>query len=254
MKILALGDVIGSEGVDYVCSKLRAFKRENNIDFTVINGENSAKANGIDPASAEALLSGGVDVITTGNHVYRINAVYDYLDSTEFVIRPANYPPSCPGIGYTIVDCGFRRILVMNVLGVTYMEPLACPFETVEAILEKEKGNYNISLLDVHAEATSEKAALAHYFDGKVTAVFGTHTHVQTNDAKVLPHGTGFITDLGMCGPENSILGVRSDIIIDKLRFHLPKKFEYACRGIRAHGAVFTIENGKCLCVETVSF
>lgn len=254
MKILALGDVIGSEGVDYLYSKLRAFKRENKIDLTVVNGENSAKANGIDPASANALLDSGADVITTGNHVYRINAVYDYLDGSEFVIRPANYPASCPGVGYTIVDCGFQRILVMNVLGVTYMEPLSCPFEAVEAILEKEKGNYNISLLDVHAEATSEKAALAYYFDGRISAVFGTHTHVQTNDAKILPRGTGFITDLGMCGPENSILGVRSDIIIDKLRLHLPKKFEYASGGIKAHGAVFTIENSKCIRAEAITF
>ena len=254
MKILALGDVIGSEGVDYVCSRLRTFKRENKIDFTVINGENSAKANGIDPPSAENLLSGGADVITTGNHVYRINAVYDYLDSSEFVIRPANYPASCPGVGYTIVDCGFQRILVMNVLGVTYMEPLGCPFEAVEAILEKEKGNYNVSILDVHAEATSEKAALARYFDGRINVIFGTHTHVQTADAKVLPRGTGFITDLGMCGSENSILGVRSDIIIDKLRLHLPKKFEYASGDIKAHGAVFTVENGKCISAEAIAF
>ena len=254
MKILALGDVIGSEGVDYVCSKLRAFKRENKIDFTVINGENSAKANGIDPLSAETLLNGGADVITTGNHVYRINAVYDYLDSSEFVIRPANYPESCPGIGYTVADCGFQRVLVMNVLGLTYMEPLGCPFAAVEAILEKEKGNFSVSILDVHAEATSEKAALARYFDGRINVVFGTHTHVQTADAMVLPHGTGFITDLGMCGPENSILGVRSDIIIDKLRLHLPKKFEYAVGNVTAHGAVFTVENDNCIRAEAITF
>ena len=145
-------------------------------------------------------------------------------------------------------------MLVMNVLGTTYMEPLGSPFDAVEAILEKEKGNYNLSLLDVHAEATSEKAAIAYYFDGKINAIFGTHTHVQTNDAKILPRGTGFITDLGMCGPENSILGVRSDIIIDKLRLHLPKKFEYAVGNIKAHGAVFTIENGKCVKAEAVAF
>ena len=255
MKILIIGDVVGSRAVEYLKNKLRHVKDAlGGIDFTVANGENASEIHGISAADAKEILDAGVDLITLGNHTYGRKDICTLLSDEQNIIRPANYHPSCPGIGYTIVDCGFRRILVMNVLGVTYMEPLACPFETVEAILEKEKGNYNISLLDVHAEATSEKAALAHYFDGKVTAVFGTHTHVQTNDAKVLPHGTGFITDLGMCGPENSILGVRSDIIIDKLRFHLPKKFEYATGGVKAHGAIFTIENGKCLCAETVSF
>lgn len=254
MKILTLGDVTGSEAVEYLSRHLRNFKRENKIDFTVVNGENSAKANGIDFASANALLDAGADAITTGNHVYRINAVYDYLDESSFVIRPANFPKGCAGVGYTILDCGFQRVLVMNVLGQTYMEPVGCPFEAVEAILEKEKGNYNVSLLDVHAEATSEKAAIAMYFDGRISAVFGTHTHVQTADARVLPKGTGFITDLGMCGPENSILGVRSDIVIEKLRFHMPKRFEYAVGDIKAHGAVFTVENGKTVDVRTVTF
>ena len=254
MKILTLGDVTGSEAVEYLSRRLRNFKRENKIDLTVVNGENSAKANGIDPPSANALLDAGADVITTGNHVYRINAVYDYLDESEFVIRPANFPKDCAGTGYTIIDCGFQRVLVMNVLGQTYMEPVGCPFDAVEAILEKEKGNYNVSLLDVHAEATSEKAAIAMYFDGRISAVFGTHTHVQTADARVLPKGTGFITDLGMCGPENSILGVRSDIVIEKLRFHMPRKFEYAVGDIKAHGAVFTVENGKTVNVQAVTF
>jgi metallophosphoesterase (TIGR00282 family) len=173
MKILTLGDVTGSEAVEYLSRRLRNFKRENKIDFTVVNGENSAKANGIDPASANALLDAGADAITTGNHVYRINAVYDYLDESSFVIRPANFPKGCAGVGYTILDCGFQRVLVMNVLGQTYMEPVGCPFEAVESILEKEKGNYNVSLLDVHAEATSEKAAIAMYFDGRISAVTG---------------------------------------------------------------------------------
>ena len=254
MKILVLGDVTGSEAVDYVTRKLRAFKRENKIDLTVVNGENAAKGNGIDAFSADALLNGGADVITTGNHVYRISAFSEYLEESSFVIRPANFPSSCPGIGYTIVDCGFERVLVMNALGRTYMEPVNCPFETIEAILEKEKGNYNASILDIHAEATSEKAAIAQYFDGKISVVFGTHTHVQTNDARVLSCGTGFITDVGMCGPVNSILGVRSDIVIEKFRFHMPKKFEYAQGEIKAHGAIFTVEKGKALSAETVAF
>lgn len=254
MRILALGDVTGSDAVDYVTRRLRAFKRENKIDFTVVNGENAAKGNGIDAFAADALLNGGADVITTGNHVYRINAFSEYLEESRFVIRPENYPKGCPGVGYTVFDCGFERVLVMNVLGRTYMEPVNCPFEAVDEILKKEKGNFSVSILDVHAEATSEKAAIAQYFDGRISVVFGTHTHVQTSDARVLPNGTGFITDVGMCGPVNSILGVRSDIVIEKLRLHMPKKFEYACGEIKAHGAVFTVQNGRALSAETIAF
>ena len=164
------------------------------------------------------------------------------------------FPDACPGKGYTIVDMGYLRVLVMNVLGRTSLEALDCPFDAVERILEREKGNYNLSILDVHAEATSEKAAIARYFDGRINIVFGTHTHVQTNDAQLLPNGTAFITDLGMCGPQNSILGVRSDIIIDKFRYHMPKKFEYATGSLQAQGAVFTLENGKVSDLQAVKF
>ena len=254
MKILALGDVVGQGAVEYLKSKLRTFKRNNGIDLAVVNGENSAKIGGIDPQSANALLDAGADVITTGNHVYKIGAVYDYLDTSDCVIRPANFPKTCAGKGYTVVDMGYARVLVINILGVVTLEPLACPFETVDRILEAEKGNYNISVLDVHAEATSEKAAIARYFDGRVNVVFGTHTHVQTNDARILPNGTGFITDLGMCGPKDSILGVKSEIIIEKLRFHIPKRFEHAEGEIEATGAIFTVENGKTTAVTAVRF
>lgn len=254
MKILAIGDVVGQESVAYLSERLRRFKRENGIDVTVINGENSAKNNGIDPPSAQALLDAGADVITTGNHVYRINAVYDMLDACDSVIRPANYPKSCPGKGFAVVDLRHTRVLVINVLGVVTLEPLDCPFNTVDRILKDMEGEYDVSVLDVHAEATSEKAAIARYFDGRINAVFGTHTHVQTADARILPKGTGFITDLGMCGPTNSILGVKSEIIIDKLRSHMPKRFEYAVGEIEATGAIFTVEKGKTTAVTAVRF
>jgi len=256
MRILALGDVTGSEAVDYVTRRLRAFKRENKIDLTVVNGENSAKGNGIDAYAADALLNGGADVITTGNHVFRINAFSEYLEESRSVIRPENYPKGCPGVGYTILDCGFERVLVMNVLGRTYMEPVNCPFEAVEEILKKEQGNFSVSVLDVHAEATSEKAAIAQYFDGRISAVFGTHTHVQTNDARVLPCGTGFITDLGMCGPVNTILGVDSEAILRNMRHKLPTRFVTADGPCRAMGAIFETDasTGKCTKVSRVEF
>ncbi len=246
MKILAIGDVVGSEAVAYLTKNLRRYISENGIDFTVINGENSARANGIDPSSADALLDAGADVITTGNHVYRINAVYSYLDDSETVIRPANFPGECPGKGYTIVNTMFGRVLVANLLGCAFMDSCGDPFSAMESILKKENGNFDISVLDIHAESTSEKAAIARYFDGRIDVVFGTHTHVQTNDARVLPKGTAFVTDIGMCGPEDSILGVIPDRIIDRLRLHLPRKFDYASGSISAYGAVFEVsESGN---------
>lgn len=254
MKILALGDVVGSESTEYLALRLRSFIRKNGIDFTLVNGENSAKHNGIDAFSADMLLNAGADVITTGNHVYRIDGFKDYLDESRFVIRPANYPSACAGRGYTVLDCGFKRILVMNALGQINTTNVDSPFDAIDRILDTEKGNYDISLLDIHAEATSEKAAVARYFDGRITAVFGTHTHVQTNDARILPKGTAFITDLGMCGPENSILGVESDIIINRLRLHSTERFEYATGNIEAQGVVFNLDGNTVTDLSTVKF
>ena len=254
MKILAVGDVTGDIGVRHLEKNLRRFKQTEGIDFTVVNAENSASGNGLDRNSAEGIFSAGADVLTGGNHVFRISPAYSYIDENEFVVRPANFPDSCPGRGYTVYDCGMERILVINVCGTTYMEPLACPFKTVENILKKEAGGYTLSFIDVHAEATSEKAALARYFDGRVTGVFGTHTHVQTADARILPKGTGFITDIGMCGPTDSILGVKCDRVIDKMRLHLPRRFEYADGQTEATGVVFTVENHRVIEVRGVRF
>lgn len=254
MKILTVGDVVGSEAVRYLESCLRDFKRKNQIDLTVVNGENSAERNGIDQDAAEALLDAGADVITTGNHVYRIPAVYQYLDDSGYIVRPANFPGDSPGRGYTVVDMGAFRALVVNVLGNIFMEASGDAFSAVEAVLKAEAGRYDISVLDIHAEATSEKAALARYFDGRINVIFGTHTHVQTNDAQILPGGTGFITDAGMCGPRDSILGVISSRVIDKLRLHLPARFEYAKGGVSAEGAIFTVENGRTVSAEAVKF
>lgn len=254
MKILAVGDVTGDIGVNYLTKNLRRFKQSENIDLTIVNAENSASGNGIDRRSAEGIFSAGADVLTGGNHMFRISPAYSYIDENKFIIRPANFPDECPGKGYLIYDLGVEKVLVINVLGTMYMEPLACPFKTVEQILKKEEGNFTLSFLDAHAEATSEKAALARYFDGRITGVFGTHTHVQTADARILPKGTGFITDIGMCGPENSILGVKCDRVIDKMRLHLPRRFEYAEGKSSATGVVFTVENRRVTEVKGVRF
>ena len=254
MKILAIGDVVGNDGALYLEQKLRAFKGQNGIDFTIVNGENSAKFNGIDSYSADIIFSAGADVITTGNHVFRIPSFGEYMDTSAFVLRPANYPKHCSGKGYGIYDCGFKRILVINALGRINTEPADSPFDVIDEILEKEKGNYHIAVLDVHAEATSEKAALARYFDGRIQIVFGTHTHVQTNDAQILPNGTAFITDIGMCGPTDSILGIESQIIINRLRLHSPRKFEFAKGEITAYGAVFTVTDNKVCDIQAIKF
>ena len=257
MKILAIGDVVGSGGVEYLQRRLRAFKRANGIDLTVVNGENSAKSNGIDPTSANALIDAGADIITTGNHVFKTDKIYDLLDESDCVIRPANLPDACPGRGYTVLDLGHTRVLVMNVLGVVTLEPLACPFETVERILEKERGNYDISILDIHAEATSEKLAMGYHLDGRVQIVFGTHTHVPTADTRVLPKGTGYVTDLGMTGPQNGILGTDAEAVLYKMRTHMPTRFTVADGEIRAQAVLFTLEDQapyRCVKVERVTF
>lgn len=259
LKILALGDVVGEYGTDYICRPgyLAGIKKELGADIVIINGENSAKANGITTQSADALLSAGADVITGGNHTWQKSQVYSMLDENKRLIRPANFPGKAPGTGYTYIDyCGVR-ILVFNLSGNAFMnECVTSPFETADKILASEKGNFDIALLDFHAETTSEKIALARYLDGRVSVVFGTHTHVQTADASVLPHGTGYITDLGMCGSMNGVLGVKTECIIHKFTVHTPCRFEEAEGNIMIHGALFTIdsENGKCTEAKAIKF
>ncbi len=255
IKLLALGDVIRVAGCEYLEKNLWRYRRENDIDIVVANGENSSGSGGIDKKSAEILLSAGVDVITTGNHVFKSFDAKNLLDDNKYVIRPANYSSSLAGYGYTFFDAAGKRFLIINIMGIVLMEPLACPFEAVERILEREKGNYDISVLDIHAEATSEKRALAFCFDGKINAVFGTHTHVETADETLLPRGTAYITDIGMCGPDDSILGIAPECIIEKLRMHIPVRFNVSENKITAHGAIFTFdENGKAVSVERVKF
>ena len=255
-KILALGDVVGQGAVSYLEKNLRKKIMEYGADLTVINAENAAVGNGLDPASAKALLGAGADVLTTGNHVYKHSNLHALLEDSPYVTRPMNYPSECPGNGYTVFKTCGLRILIMNVMGNVYSnEPMGCPFEAVDRVLKRE-GDADISILDIHAEATSEKAAIARYFDGKISAVFGTHTHVQTSDARILPLGTGFITDLGMCGPDDSILGVEPRCIINKMRLHMPQRFTVPEGKITATGALFEIDlnTKKAVSVQTVSF
>lgn len=228
MKLLCIGDVVSSIGCEYLAKKLPKLRREYDIDMVVCNGENSADGNGITPDSADSLLDCGVDVITTGNHSFRRRESYDYYDRCEQIVRPANYPKgAAPGRGYTVFDMLRYRVAVINIMGTMYLEPLENPFRCLDSIL-KEVENCSVKIVDFHAEATAEKRAFGYYADGRVSAVVGTHTHVQTSDDCVLPNGTGYITDLGMTGPVHSVLGVRTDIIIAKFKDHMPVRFESA--------------------------
>jgi len=254
LKILALGDVVGRRTIEYLRAKLWQKRSALGADFVVANGENVSEIHGITSEDAAALFDCGIDFITTGNHVWQKRDLRSFLDDNRNILRPANYRPELPGRGWGIYDFSGKRVLVMNLMGTVYLDPIACPFSTVDAILEKEKGNYDISVLDFHAEATSEKIAMAYYLDGRVSAVYGTHTHVQTSDARVFPKGTGFITDLGMTGPLESVLGVRSECIIEKLKYHIPVRFETAKGNIVIHGAKFTIDadSGKTVDVTAI--
>lgn len=253
MRVFAVGDVVGKTGVEFTRSVLPAFRRLKGVDLCVINGENAAQSNGITPALCEDLFVSGADVITTGNHVYRRRELYDYLDENPFVLRPANFPDSTPGSGICVVDKGKVQVGIVNLLGTTYMEPLENPFSTVEKLLD-ELSSCRIILVDFHAEATSEKRTMGFFLDGKVSAVFGTHTHVQTADEQILPGGTGYITDLGMTGPEQSILGVKPEIMIEKFRSHMPARFELAEGSPFLCGCLFDFDDttGACTAVERV--
>lgn len=256
IKLLALGDIVRPVSCEHIAKRLWRFRKEHGIDLVVANGENSSANGGIDTNSADDLLSYGVDVITTGNHVFKNNDAKNLLDENKYVIRPCNYPEALPGYGYTFFEACGKIFLFINVMGVVTMEPLADPFSAVEKILENNAGKYDISVLDIHAEATSEKRALAFYFDGKINAIFGTHTHVTTADEQIMPRGTAYITDLGMCGPDNSVLGIDSKCIIEKLRMHTPVRFTVSETKVTAHGAIITFDatTGKAVDIERVTF
>lgn len=254
MKILALGDVVSDFGCECVRRRLPAIKREKGIDFVIANGENSAKGNGITPDSASYLVSCGVDFITTGNHCFRRKEIYDFLDEHNYVIRPYNYPSDAPGQGYMTVDLGFCQVAVINLMGTMLMDAFDNPFKAVDEVLEKI--SCPVIVVDFHAETTSEKLAMANYLSGRVSAVFGTHTHVQTADEQIFGDYTGYITDLGMCGAKNSILGVKPDIIVNKFLTMMPSRFETVEEGEgMINGCIFEIneKSGKCISVERIN-
>ena len=242
MKILAIGDVVGIKSVDYLADRLFRIKSELSVDFTIANGENATEIHGISKREAKALFDAGADVITLGNHAFGQKDICELLCDDYNIIRPANYPRLVPGIGHITVNHKGKRILCMNVLGTALLEPLACPFETVDKILSREDGNYDLSLLDIHAEATSEKIALARYFDGRINIIFGTHTHVPTADEQIFPRGTAYITDVGMTGPVNGVIGSDVAAVIERFRTKIPTRFTVADGEVRANCLLVEID------------
>ncbi len=254
VRILALGDVVSDSGCKFLRERLWQVREREKIDAVIINAENSAVGNGVDKQSTETLFASGADVLTTGNHVWRKKGTDALLENTPTLLRPANFPEPCAGNGYVIVEVRGYKMLVVSLLGTVFMESIDHPFRTLEKILEKEKGNFDISLADFHAEATSEKAALGLCFDGRISVLYGTHTHVQTNDARVLPNGTGFVSDVGMTGVENSVLGIDKDLMIKKFMTRIPQYHNVANGEIVMCGAIFEIstDTGKCVSVELI--
>ena len=252
MNILAIGDVVGAQGTDFVEMCLRGIIEDYNIDFTILNGENAAPGSGITKKYVERLFDAGADVITMCNHTFGKKDIFDIMEENSCVLRPANYPIDK---GNTSVICtvGNKRVGVINLIGRINLINADCPFRCGDRIIAEMNGKTDIIMVDFHAEATSEKIAMGYYLDGRVSGVFGTHTHVQTADETVLPKGTGYITDIGMSGVINSVLGVKKEIIIERFLTSVPQKFENADGKCRICGAVFEIgEDNKCKSVKRI--
>lgn len=253
MKIMLIGDIVSSQGCEYLRQTLPNLKKEFGADIVIANGENSAIGNGITPKSANHIFSSGVDVITLGNHSLKRPEICDYLDENEFIIRPYNYHPSAPGKGIVMLDKGYTQIAVINMQGAVYLDNIANPFDEMDkAINEAKELGARIIVVDFHAEASSEKKAMGFYTDGRISALVGTHTHVQTSDEQILPNGTAYITDLGMTGPYYSVLGVAPDRAIQKMKTNLPVRFANEDGPCTIEGVVVEMENktGKALKIE----
>ena len=237
MKVIFIGDIVGSPGRDILKSRLSHLIEEYNPDLVVANGENAAGGKGLTPKIADDLFEIGVEIITMGNHVWDKKELYPMLENDLRIIRPANYPDESPGKGYTTVKIDGKNLLIINVSGLVYLDNLNCPFKSVDEILNTVK--YDYAIVDIHAEATSEKLAMGWHLDGKVSAVLGTHTHVQTADHRVLNKGTLYITDVGMTGPYDGIIGVERDVVIEKFITKMPARFTVTTEGPYQLNAVF---------------
>jgi metallophosphoesterase (TIGR00282 family) len=255
LTVLFLGDVVGEPGRNAVISRLPELKEQHNIDFTIVNGENSAGGRGITGKITIDLLRAGVSVITTGDHIWDQKDILSFIDTEPRLLRPLNYPAGAPGNGSIVLETAKGKVGVINVQCRTFMQPiLDNPFRAVEEAVAKIREETPIIVVDVHGETTSEKIAMGHFLDGKVSAVIGTHTHVQTADNQILPGGTAFLCDAGMCGPAYSILGRTIEPILNRFVSNLPSAFPVAAGEVRLHGAVVEIDekNGRAIRITRV--
>ena len=243
MKILFIGDIVGEPGRRAVAELLPGIKKANGVEFVIGNAENVAGGSGITPSLADELFASGLDVITSGDHVWKRKEIIERIDSDRRILRPANYPAGAPGFGSTVIksESGIE-VGVINLIGRVFMQALECPFRTAKEEIDKIKNKARIIIVDMHAEATSEKIALGWYLDGTVSAIIGTHTHVQTADEKILPGGTAFLCDAGMTGPLDGVIGRKKEQILARFLTQMPMKFEMAEGDIQLQGAVIDID------------
>lgn len=249
IRVLFLGDVVGKPGRKAV----ERFIKTVNADFKIINGENLAGGIGITPSVAVEMLSCGIDIITTGNHIWKKKEIVSFLMEEQRVLRPLNYPEGTPGFGYRVMHKNGKTLCVANIEGRIFMNPLLCPFRAMEGLLGQIESRIPI-IVDFHAEATSEKVAMGWFLDGKVAAVLGTHTHIQTADEKILPNGTGYITDAGMVGPADSVIGMDKVAVLERFITQMPQKFEVGKNDIEIQGVIVTIDSDskKCIKIERI--
>lgn len=246
MKILAIGDLVGEGGVRKLKEELPKIREQEKIDFVIVNAENSAGGMGITTKIYNELSNMKIDVLTMGNHTWGKKDIFTFIDNSN-IIRPANYPSNVPGKGYRIYTCNNKKICVVNLIGRTDMNVLSeNPFLKMQEILKEVKSQSDIIILDFHAEATAEKIAMGYYLDGQVTAIFGTHTHVQTADEQILEHGTGYITDIGMTGPKKSVIGMEVSASIKRFETTLPEKYKLAEGSCILNGCIFEINDETC--------
>ena len=246
MKVLAVGDVVGNPGLDRICRSLRKLKRDTGADFVIVNGENAAVV-GMTPRQGEEILDAGADVITMGNHTFAKREIVDYLEDCPQILRPANLAPQAPGRGWGVFDTKFGPVAVIDLIGRCNMDyGPDNPFLQIEKILKQV--DTKLILVEIHAEATSEKLAMGYMLDGRVSAVWGTHTHVPTADAQVLPKGTGYVTDLGMTGPRHSVLGIKPQLSIEKFRGDLTSRYQWADGPTKLEAVLFTVDTATGLC------
>ncbi len=243
MRLLLIGDIVGKPGRQIVVSAVPGLRIEEGLDFVVANAENAAGGSGLTPAIYHELVAGGVDCVTLGDHIYRRREVYSVLENESRIVKPANYPPDAPGRPFTVLSAsGNVQVAVLSLLGRVFMQPVDCPFQAVDRVLESLPPEVKCIVVDMHAEATSDKQLMGRYLDGRVSAVLGTHTHVPTADERLLPGGTAFQCDVGMTGPHESILGRRIDRVLETVRSFRPTHFEVAGDDVRLNGSIVDVD------------